>query len=126
MMRALVLGVLLIVLAGLPSFADPAPTAVSSRSKAKREAKAKAKLEKIKTLINAGKYKAAPRRLRRLIPGLHRHRGCAASPYHSWHAWGLTGVLPSLERTCLDVVRESLGLMYDGAGRWPVGYVLNA
>jgi hypothetical protein len=45
---------------------DPSPSR-PARSKSNREARAKAKLEKIKPLINASKYKAARRRLRKLI-----------------------------------------------------------
>jgi hypothetical protein len=45
---------------------DPSPSR-PVRSKSSREARAKANLEKIKPLINAGKYKTARRRLRKLI-----------------------------------------------------------
>jgi hypothetical protein len=45
-------------------------------SKVNREARAKAKLEKIKPLINAGKYKTARRRLRKLI---HNYSGTIAA-----------------------------------------------
>jgi hypothetical protein len=55
--------------------ADPSSSR-PARSKSSREARAKAKLEKIKPLINAGKYKTARRRLRKLN---HNYPGTVAA-----------------------------------------------
>jgi hypothetical protein len=67
MIRTLLLVAVLLTLL-FPVFASAAncPPARHSSKKA-REARAKAKLERIKPLINAGKYKTARRRLEKLI-----------------------------------------------------------
>jgi len=67
MIRALTFAVLLVILPIRPPVASLGPPAIAARSSAKEERKAKKKLERIKPLSNAGKYKTARRRLRKLI-----------------------------------------------------------
>jgi hypothetical protein len=65
MIRTLAFVAMLFVLQAPAPVAGPdSSLSRPARSKRSREAKAKAKLEKIKLLINAGKYRTARRRLR--------------------------------------------------------------